>query len=295
MLEALFSIGTFFIKAVKYAVPKMAAFMVRAVVNEVNATFGTSIPVPARQKIASIKRTNSELEELDRKKSRDKGLSKKDQDTYEELQAKRDQEAEEYRCTKQQEVAANANENAHDFVEAKLADGKTNLLQYHLGQAALGKPCPRCGSPMLLKQTANGNSFGDFFWSCRNFFRPEEDPLRCKTTFSFEPADVSLLYKDVPELQCSYDDLTVVTKQKVVQASLQKRVGNHLATEDEDILCPVYQTPMVLHERRGHNDNLVEMYRLDCPYLNCGQMVRLKSAAQVIALLRRKEGKGILD
>lgn len=295
ILEALFSMGTFIINAARQIIPQVAAFVVRAVVKEVNATFGTTIAIPSSNKIISVKNVNAEIEDLERKKWRDGRLSPGDEDRYQELEAKREQEAQEYRRAKQQEIVAEANKNPDGFVESKLTDGKTNLLQYHLGQSTLGKPCPKCGSPMLLKQTATGDSFRDFFWGCRNYFRRDGDPMKCNTTLSFRPSDVSLLYKDVSELQCSTDDLNLIMSERVVQSSVQNRIDNHIRSEHEDVLCPVHQIPMVLLPRNDNDGTLLSMYRLDCPSFNCNQKIRLKSNAQIIALLRKKEGKGILD
>ncbi|WP_157871854.1 hypothetical protein [Gloeothece verrucosa] len=52
---------------------------------------------------------------------------------------------------------------------------------------------------------------------------------------------------------------------------------------------------MVLREKYGHGDVALDMYYLACPHPGCGQTVKLKSAAQLAAFLRRKEGRGIVN
>lgn len=249
--------------------------------------------------IETLEIINAEFVELEKKQKYDGGLSKRDQDKLEELNCMREQEFEQYQKTQVVESAIEQVSN-HDTYESSLVTSeKVHILQYQMGQIVLEKKCTCCGKPMFLqhRNRPDGSAFilSDFFWSCTGYY--ENNTInQCRARQNFAYRDIGLLHKvNVPELIIKNSDLSIIFAQRSIQQIITKRVKDYISERDIDILCKIHYIPMILCEKKNHNGSVLDMYHLKCPNHSCGQTIKLKSAAQLAAFLRRKEGKGILD
>jgi hypothetical protein len=238
-----------------------------------------------------------EFTELENKSIKDGGLPKKSQDRVEELVFYREQKFLALQEAKKVESAIDHLQNPDDYESTSLDNEQVHILQYQMGQVVLEKRCPNCGKPMQLQSRTklNGNLYllNDFFWQCVGYYN---ETFKCKTTVSFKQQDTCLLYKvTIPELQIPNSDFNLIYSSKSVQNSVTDRVREHKGNKDKEILCSIHHVPMVLREKKQHSGVALDMFFLACPHYNCGQMVKLKSPAQLAAFLRRREGKGIIS
>lgn len=237
-----------------------------------------------------------EFTEIENKYRRDGQLSKVCRERVEELRYLQEQKLQELQEAKKIKSAREHIQTSDEYESTFLDDEKVHILQYQMGQIVLEKRCPNCGKPMSLqsKQKLNGSLYNldDFFWSCVGYYNQNH---QCKTTQSFQQKDAGLLYKaSIPELQIPNSDLNLIYSAKSVQNSVTNRMREHKGNKDQEIICPIHHIPMVLREKKEHGGAALDMFFLACPHYNCSQMVKLKSAPQLAAFLRRREGQGII-
>ena len=237
-----------------------------------------------------------EFIEIENKQKKDGKITKADSEKAKELAYLRQQKFLALQETKKVASAIEHSQSPDEYESTFLDNEKVHILQYQMGQIVLEKRCPNSGKPMVLqsKQKLDGSlySLNDFFWSCVGYYN---DNHKCKTTQSFQQNDAGLLYKaTIPELQIPNSDLNLIYSSKTVQNSVTKRMREHKGDRDEEILCPIHHVPMVLREKKEHLGVALDIYFLGCPHPSCGQTIKLKSAAQLAAFLRRKEGQGIV-
>ena len=133
----------------------------------------------------------------------------------------------------------------------------------------------------------------DFFWSCIGFFDPVN---QCVKSESYRPDDSALLHKSgIVEMQLPGADLDIIASEAMTQRDINRRMSAHVQKTDDDVLCPIHSSPMILRTKKDA-DNLptLDRYHLRCPLYTCKQTVKLKSFQQLASFLHRKEGTGIL-
>jgi hypothetical protein len=268
------------------------------VLRDFQVTYGGNVkPRNPRETLNNLEVIDAEFVEIEKKRQRDGVLSKRDKDKFEELNHLKKQEFDEYQRSQVIQSAIEQVSNPDDYKSTLLDTEKVHILQYQMGQIVLEKKCYACGRPMFLqhKNRPDGSLFilSDFFWSCVGFY--DNNPAtRCIASQPFQTKDLGLLHKvDIPELNVSNSDLSIIYTQKNVQQSVSKRVKDHIRSKDNDILCKVHYIPMILRGKREHNGSILDMYYLGCQHPGCKQVVKLKSPAQLAAFLRRNEGRGI--
>jgi hypothetical protein len=294
MLEAIFSIGSFLLSAVAdLAVATISQFMAKeldlGMVQRATA-------IDFRESQSRLRDINAGIEELRRKEIRDRGLAGADLDDLRTLEARRRETFEQYRIGKQGHLVEGVQEHPDSYMRTAVSQGNIHLVQYHLGLTKLDKLCS-CGYPMVLNhRIGGGSSFMDYFWSCTAFY----EGRKCRT-IPFRPSDLSMLHdSSIPELQIPTDQLEELGSIPSMRENIQRRMDRHRYLEDDEVLCPLHHIPMVLHKKREHANDLLDMFHLRCPHLkddwdhSCNQMVKLKSIAQLSAYLVRTDGEGII-
>lgn len=160
-------------------------------------------------------------------------------------------------------------EASKDYAVPDLTPDKVHVVQYHMGQIVLEKKCPYCGDRMILQhprpEVDPMPSFEHFRWACVSYY--QKPPPHCET-IPFVPSDIILFHPaDIPELAETREDLELVANQPIARQTIQKRVRQHIGSEDEDILCPRHHLAMTLHERPFNRTGLlIDVYYLKCPH-----------------------------
>jgi|694.fasta_scaffold69742_2 hypothetical protein len=256
----------------------------------------TSVNVHVYNVQNDIKNNDLEQTEIEKKRAHDGSLNLSDREKLEELKKQGEDKFEQWQKAKTQEVIIEQAKNPDSYETSFLNNEKVHLLQFQMGQVVLEKRCV-CGKPMMLQHTnrKDGSIFllSDFFWSCVGFYNNNN---QCKRTQSFQTQDIGLLHKaNILELQLSNTELGQSFTRPLIQRTVV-RLRQHLGAEDRDVLCPIHHVPMILREKDkyNHSNVVLDMFHLRCPHFQCKQTVKLKSLAQIAALLYRKEERGIL-
>lgn len=249
-----------------------------------------------REGLKKTKSLNDEIEELEVKRGRDGGLNQYDRARLSELYDQRNKLREEIDESKEKLLAHQISENESSYNSLSIQDQNLHILQFHVGQSVVGKKCPTCGKPMVLqwKRHSSVVSMSQFGWGCTGYY-----DNTCKTWRQFMHQDFNLFSKtDRPEFQLSNATFNKIVSYPSSQKGVIKRMNEIKNTENDDYLCPVHNEPMVLKEKRDF-EGLLDQYFLGCPRwrannTGCNQIVKLKSAGQVAAVLEKHYGRGIL-
>jgi hypothetical protein len=152
---------------------------------------------------------------------------------------------------------------------------------------------------MRIRQSAdqNGNGKRSFYWQCTMVNR-----LPCPTIkLSANNLKASVLRKENPDL----DGDAKVRKQIWTRVDVSNKAHsrlrqNHLDKKDEEVVCQHHLLPMRLVQKRGNDGRMLSSYEYICMAIHpdgraCAYTVGLETYPQVAAMLRRREGKGIID
>lgn len=194
--------------------------------------------------------------------------------------------------------------------EAAINPQNMHVAQYHIGQLVTGKKCRRCGRDMVLqfpreeelrrRNVARGLPGlhlepGDLYWGCTGFYYGT-----CRQTGTYTHRDGKLFApQPVEEFEVTQTDLHTIYETPAVQRGASKRLREHRNHGTKDYLCPVHGEPLVLREKKQFAGALDQFF-LGCPQWRendpacCNYIVKIKSPAQLAAVLRDYEGKGIL-
>jgi hypothetical protein len=199
-----------------------------------------------------------------------------------------------------------ANEPVIEKVEIDL--NTTHVLQFNAFADSVNKTCRVCGRPMKL-QWRRGLLVAepqDFFWGCTGWYFKNEQGFRlCKHEERFTRNDLGLVTKlSEPEFELSAQDLGVFIEDPGCSAIILERVADlnsDLARRKAGVelaTCPVHGEHMVLRMKARPN-GLLDTFFLACPHWKpndegCPYMEKLKSGAQLSALLKSETGRGIL-
>lgn len=185
-----------------------------------------------------------------------------------------------------------------DRLDGTLISNDTiHLAQYHIGQAAAGKTCRMCGKSMLLQFPRNKNiiSADEIFWACIGYYdgscmHAERYSFEEQKLFSPEP---------VEEFHISKNELATIYNNANIQRGVEKRMKSHVRYSSDDYICPVHGVRLVLREKKDFKGALDQFF-LGCPHWrgeepgSCQYIVKIKSPAQLVAVLKSYEGRGIL-
>lgn len=238
---------------------------------------------------------NDEISELERKKNRDRSLNQGDSQRLHSLYAQRDNLKDEVRKNSELFLVEKMQAGNGVYDSVHINNVNTHILQFHVGQTVFGKRCRQCGRPMILqwKQGMQTVAMSEFFWGCIGFYEG------VRHNEAFMQSDMDLFTRvDRPEFEISSKELSSVIVMPGPKANITKRM-NDIKQEQTDVyLCPVHNEPMVLREKKDAQ-GLLDQYFFGCPRWlpaqgGCGQIVKLKSPAQLASALEAFYGRGIL-
>ena len=143
------------------------------------------------------------------------------------------------------------------------------------------------------KQGQHSINMSDFFWGCIGFYEG------VKHLEPFVQSDLDLFTKiDRPEFELESQQLGNILSHSGSQKNVVKRMNDIKQQKTDVYLCPVHNEPMVLREKKEAR-GLLDQYFFGCPRWRpqnkgCGQLVKLKSPAQLASALEAFYGRGIL-
>ena len=239
---------------------------------------------------------NDEILEFEKKLRRDGKLCDQDQLHLSELRAKRLELRSRIDAAKEFEVASDIS-NHDDLYGIKDIDPVSpNELTRLGGQMVMGKTCSKCQKPMAIRWPTNtlNPTLEDLFWSCTGFFQklPNGAPL-CKYTENLSNPDMKLFgHIQRPGMEVSSDKLNNIVQRPETSEYVKQKLNHAINEISDDYLCPVHHERMALKTKRNAN-GLLDLYYLRC--LRCEQMVKIKSATQLDAILESYNGKGLFS
>lgn len=249
----------------------------------------------------NINEADGEITDLERKLNRDGRLNTRDEEQLAELRKNSTELAEEHQQARSEETTSEILADTRDACATSLTDDYLHILDWSRGPAVRMKRCLKCKAPMYLnrrnKPTSTIITLQDYFWACTNYYIPEGNPGRCNGTLSFSDQDFGLLHKaGIPELEITYKEFTLITSQKPALKAIKNKMRQVIGAQDIDVNCPIHGLPMILLEKQSAEEgNILDYYYLKCPHIGCGQIRKLKDAAQLASFLTRVTGKGILS
>lgn len=196
-----------------------------------------------------------------------------------------------------EEIAASGD----DYESLVITDHESHILQYHVGQSTHNKPCPSCGRPMVLQwqQAIKVAHRKDFFWGCSGFTFGT-----CRHTEPMSTSDFNIfLNTKRSEFELTPEELAEFTFHKnptrIVEA--MRDIKSKLAQRKQGVneyRCPFHMEKLVLREKRNFN-GLADQFFLGCPRWQpdnngCNYIVKLKSAAQLSAVLNSSGENGVV-
>lgn len=245
--------------------------------------------------ISETKSVNDQIIDVEAKRNRDGSLNSNDRFKLEELYKIRRQLRTDIENKKEMVLAQDIAQNDHLFDSINVDDNNLHILQFHVGQNVLGKKCNRCNKPLILQwqRGKKVRSISEFFWGCSGYY-----DQTCLATQIISQTEYNLIIKtDRPEFEISNTALNRIVELPTSRNNIRKRMNNIKNTETQEYLCPIHGEPMIVRENKTLNVGLMEQYFLSCPrYFNsgCKQIVTIKSAGQLAAVLEKYYGKGIL-
>jgi hypothetical protein len=158
------------------------------------------------------------------------------------------------------------------------------------------KRCSVCGGTMRIRQGDYNKKIRDFWWQCTAQTR-----VVCPTVkIDLAGEKSTILRKADPDLDGPSDVRRKLWMQPELIAKTHARLRVSLGDDDEQMVCPHHVLPMKLIQRNSSSGLMLDSYEYVCLGVTadgraCGHKVEVKTFAQVSALLRRRDGIGILD
>ena len=243
-----------------------------------------------------IRDVNSLIVELEEKRGRDGRLNEYDAHELDGLYRGRDERASLLVEANGLVIADRMSAGTGTYDNLHVTDVNTHILQFHAGQAVFGKSCSRCGMPMVLQwqQRLESVRMSDFFWGCAGFYAGT-----CRNVEPFRQSDMDLFTRtDREEFTIGTAQLSLIARQPESVRTVRRRMNEIVNEPNSTYYCPIHHEPMVLRRKKGA-ETLRDLYFYRCPRwrptgVSCGQIVKLKSAAQLSAALETSTGRGVL-
>lgn len=305
------SVGRGFIEI---AAPRVRAIIaksgeiVRAVAEAVAKPFGPEPSDPIEPTERELAEVNKQIWRLRERYQVSGELSAHERRNLEHLRAERLRLTEEIGQLNRVKTAEEVWHHQGEYAATQIADNTAHILQYHVGQSTDNKMCPNCGRPMVLQwqralQTAKVR---DFFWGCSGWYVIRRNgELACKKKQQLSSADLQMFANlSRPEFQLTSPELTgLITaagSADRLRRLLDEIVNEHRRSRrgTELYRCPMHGEALRLkRNRNGHG--ILDEYSLRCAWwlpgnAGCNYLVKLKSAAQLSAILDVECGNGII-
>ena len=243
-----------------------------------------------------LKSVNDEIIELERKRGQDGRLREHDKHHLAELLARRRKLRGKVDAAKEFEVAGDI-ANRGDAYGVRLVDpNNANELTRLGGQVVMGKQCVKCQCPMAIRWPTNIRDpvISDLFWGCTGFFFKDQNDLpSCKHAENFAEQGMRLFGQTArPGMELRAERLNKIVLTSATSQHVEGRLRDAINEVTEDYLCPVHHERMILKTKAQASD-LLDLYYLRCS--RCDQMVKIKSATQLDAVLESFSGQGLFS
>ena len=295
-LDSLFSGAKVFVKELVTVVGEA----VRVVLEEIDrSSFGKAatelVHGFTRKYFSKAEDLAKEEREFAEKFQRDGKHSDQDEERLREIHAERERLRKEMEAAKAKEAAEEFKAESDEVIAAEMTDDE---LSAAVGILA-SKECPNCGGTMRIHQNPFnvGTQKRTFFWQCTMTKR-----LTCPTIkLNADELKTSVLRKKNPDLDGDAKERKQIwTKDDVVNKTHGRLRQNHFDEIDEEVVCPHHVLPMKLVQKRGADGRMLSSYEYACMGIQpdgraCAYTVALETYSQVSAMLRRREGRGIID
>jgi len=294
VLESLFSGAKAFVKVVTPVVQQV----VKSVLEEIDrSAVGKVITEAVKVATEHIRRSAVSLAEeeveIHARAQRDGRLRDRDRERLEEINTERGK----YRATLEREHAEKAAKELYDASDdLVVAPVTSDEVSANTGLMAT-KACP-CGGVMTIRQgpLQVRDNTRKFYWQCTASKR-----IPCPRIY-FDPTREGGNVLRQPDADLDGDARTRnrLWNEPGQIAVTHARVRQGLGDVDDSVLCPHHLLPMKQVERSGANRTLFGSYEYVCMGVDqdgmaCTHRVPIETFPQVASMLRRREGKGILD
>lgn len=236
----------------------------------------------------------AEERELVEKIQRDGSHSDNDMERLKGIQADRERIRKKIEAAKANEAAEEFRAGVDDVIPVEMTDDE---ISSEVGILAF-KECPDCGGTMGIRQgnfSVNTQS-RSFYWQCTS---ANQEPCRTIKLNSKE-LKASVLRKENPDLDGDAKERQKIwMRDDVINETHGRLRQNHLDEKDEDVVCPHHVLPMKLVQKRRADGLMLSSYEYVCTGIQpngraCSYTVDLKTFPQLAAMLRRREGRGIV-
>lgn len=248
-----------------------------------------------KEEIKKTRSVNDEIIDLEKKKEKDKDLNIYDQQKLRDLYRQRHELREKIDSQKEVNLAKKIADENGAYDSLYVSDDNLHVIQYHVGQSVLGKKCSRCGRPLVLqwKRGEMIEKTSEFFWGCSGFYDSS-----CRNTEHLTQTDFNLITNiEREEFTISNAVLNRIVQTPMARNTIRNRMNGVKNEETVDYFCPYHSEPMVVRENKDSGKGLLDAYFLGCPRhwdFGCKFIVKIKSPAQLAAILESQTGKGIL-
>lgn len=293
-LDALFS-GA---KALLKELVDFGGSLVREVLREIdNSSFGKAatraVSGVADRVFGSAQDLAGEEAELAAKAQRDGRRTDADAQRLREIEAERDR-------LRAELDKANSDRKKEEFkkrvneVDAHVLED--DELSANVGLMAL-KACPVCGGQMQIGQGVLSINTHKryFFWQCTSIRR-----IPCpRITFHPELERSAVVRPDSADFDMPIVARHTAWESQPVLNETHARVRQHLGDDDKELICPKHLLPLKLLPKQRQGGKLLDSYEYVCLGVNsdgsaCTHKVTLQTMPQVVTMLERTEGRGIL-
>ncbi|MBZ2208576.1 hypothetical protein [Massilia soli] len=292
-LEALFS-GA---RAILQGVVEVAALAVRAVLAEIDHSAVGRVAIEfvggvTKKYFSNARNLADEERELAERFRRDGRRSELDSERLNEIHLERERVKKALNDAATRQAEAELKNASDELISARLTDDDVSASSGILAS----KTCPECGGGMRIRQGAYTGKSRSFWWQCT-----AQNAFICpniKINLAAEQSTV--LRRPDADLDGSSEYRRKVWEQPNVVAKTHGRLRASLGDDDEQIICPHHVLPMKLMAKNRATGLMLDSYEYVCLGVTsdgraCGHKVEVKTFTQVSALLRRRDGVGIID
>jgi hypothetical protein len=271
-----------------------AATVIRYKYQEIKARYA-DIDIEARKnnRFDELKRVNDEIIELERWVT-NRELSSTDRERLDYLCRRRRELRDFIENSKEflaaEDISLRQDEYAHKEVNFESPNELTRLG----GQVMLGKLCPSCQRPQVIRwqNSVREPSISDLFWGCTGLFiRDSNGPAACRRTQPFSQHDREIFANVArPGLELPTNRLNGIVLRPETSQLIKNKLSDSVNEATENYLCPIHHEPMQLRTKTSAVD-LLDLYFLKCK--RCEQSVKIKSATQLDAVLQSYDQRGL--
>ncbi len=261
----------------------------------------------AEKKKDRLREVNDEIMDLRNRAMSRGGLNDQDRRRWNDLREEREELMGGLKQAKEVKAAEKILDSEATLEKVEIDLETSHVLQYNAFADTLGKTC-QCGRPMKLQWKRELNVAGpkDFYWGCTGWYTQTPQGRRaCTRTEPLQRTDYGLMTDtSAPEFSLTAEDFGIILEDPGTSKIITDRV-NDLRSDltakkrgVESVTCPVHGQNMVLR-KKSQPTGLLDAYFLACPHWHpngqgCPFIEKLKSGAQLAALLKTETGRGIL-